>query len=133
VDPGKTETVRESLAHPQNRKPHTLVLGLAKYFRKFTKDFAKIAHPSTELTKKDTAWVWTNDCQQAFDRLKHALTSAPVLKLPDFSQPSEVSTDASGFGLGAVLSQGGHPVAFESRKLTPAERNYTTTDKKCWV
>jgi hypothetical protein len=129
VDPAKTDTVR-SWPTPKNASHVRSFLGQANYFRKFIKDFAKIAHPLTELTRKDTTWAWTDKCQQAFDRLKDALTSTPN---PEFSQPFEVSTDASGYGLGAVLSQNGHPVAFESRELTPAERNYTTTEQEHWV
>jgi hypothetical protein len=89
VDPAKTDTVR-SWPTPKNASHVCSFLGLANYFRKFIKDFANIAQP--ELTRKDTIWAWTDKCQQAFNRLKDALTSAPVLKLPDFSQPFEVST-----------------------------------------
>jgi hypothetical protein len=81
VDPRKTETVRQ-WPTPKNVSHVRSFLGLANYFRKFIKDFAKIAYPMTELTKKDTPWTWTDNCQTAFDRLKDALTSAHVLKTP---------------------------------------------------
>ena len=79
--------------------------------------------PLTNLTKKTNQWDWTSDCQQAFERVKRALTEAPVLVSPDTTKPYEVISDASGIGLGAVLLQDGRPVAFESRKLSGAEQN----------
>lgn len=78
--------------------------------------------------KKDAPFAWSAACAEAFQGLKYALTHAPVLVLPDFSTDAptfEVWCDASGFAVGAVLMQGGRPVAFEARTMTPAERNYT--------
>jgi hypothetical protein len=116
------------MAYFQECQPRTFILGNSKLSPQVHQG---LRHNCTSLsTTKDTTWAWTDKCQQAFDRLKDALTSEPVLKQPDFSQHFEVSTDASGYGLGAALSQNGHPVAFESRKLTPAERIYTTTDQE---
>jgi hypothetical protein len=73
---------------------------------------------------------WTSDCQSAFDVLKNALTDAPTLKIPDFTKPFEYLTDASDFALGAILLQEGQPVAYESRVLNGAEKNYTVIDKE---
>jgi len=73
---------------------------------------------------------WSEHCQTAFEQVKHALTHAPVLSLPDFTKPFEVICDASIEGLGAVLLQEERPLAFESRKLVPAERNYTTGEQE---
>jgi hypothetical protein len=102
-------------------------LGLATYFRKFCENFSSIAQPLHRLTRKDVNWAWSAECQKAFDTLKQKLSVAPVLAMPDLSPdaaPFEIICDASNVGLGAILVQNGHPVAFESRKLLPAEQNY---------
>jgi hypothetical protein len=75
-------------------------------------------------------FIWTSECQEAFEKVKHALTNAPVLAPPELGKPFEVVSDASGVGLGAVVLQDGRPVAFESRKLSPAEQNYTVTEQQ---
>ncbi len=79
----------------------------------------------TDLTKGKAPWVWLERCQKAFEDTKQALTSSPVLVLPDYSRHFEVVCEASITGIGAVLIQEGRPVAFDSKKLSPAERNYT--------
>ena len=105
-------------------------LGLTNYFRKFVKGYSPMTAPLSNLLRKNVPWLWSDSCQEAFDDLKTALTSAPVLALPKAGVPFEVISDASGFGLGAILQQDGRPVAFESRKLLPAEENYTTTEQE---
>ena len=103
-------------------------LGLVGFYRRFIEGFSRIAAPMTELTRFTQPWQWGNVHQHAFDTLKHALTTAPVLQIPDMAKPFHVFADASQFAIGAVLMQDqGHglqPVAFESRKLSPAEQNY---------
>ena len=79
---------------------------------------------------KKGAFSWTDTAQRAFDRLKEVMSSCPILALPDFTQPFVLECDASGEGIGAVLMQGGHPIAFESRKLLPHERLYAIYDKE---
>jgi hypothetical protein len=86
--------------------------------------------PLTNLTKKSHPWVWTGRCQDAFELLKQKLIEAALLRTPDERLPYEVVTDASDLGLGGVLLQEGHHVAFESRKLNSAELNYQTTEKE---
>jgi hypothetical protein len=86
--------------------------------------------PLTNLTKKDKRWEWTKECQEAFEKVKDALTNAPVLAPPELGKPFELVSDASGVGLGAVLLQDGRPVAFESKKLSPAEQNYIVTEQE---
>ena len=97
--------------------------------------YSKMVAPMTNLLRETTAWEWTPECQDAFDAVKHALTHAPVLALPDFSKPMEVVTDASGSAkrgaLGAVLLQDGRVIAYESRTMNDAELNYTTTEQEC--
>lgn len=91
-------------------------LGLAGYYRRFINNFGTIAFPLTQLLKKE-AFHWTDQAEQAFAALKQALTAAPVLQLPDFSQTFVVDCDASGTGFGAVLHQGNGPIAFFSRQF----------------
>jgi hypothetical protein len=105
-------------------------LGLVNYFRKFIDHYSEIAVPLTNLTRKANAWNWTGRCQYAFEFLKQKLTEAPLLCTPNERLSYEVVTDASDLGLGAVLLQEGHPVAFESRKLNSAELNYNVTEKE---
>jgi hypothetical protein len=109
---------------------YVLFLGLVNYFRKFIEHHSEIAVPLTNLTKKSHPWVWTGRCQDAFELLKQKLIEAPMLRTPNESLPYEVVTDASDLRLGGVLLQGGHPVAFESKKLNDAELNYQTTEKE---
>ena len=110
-------------------------LGLTTYFKRFIKGFAKIAVPLTDLTKADykRGFVWTKECQEAFDLLKQLLTEAPVLKIPDYSKPFVMVTDASQVGLGGVLLQEDQPCAFESKKFSSAEVNYTTTERELFA
>ncbi|KAJ9527210.1 hypothetical protein QJQ45_025469 [Haematococcus lacustris] len=101
-------------------------VGLATYFRMFIQGFAKLVEPLTNLTKKDVTWCWDDKCEEAFQGVKHALSNAPVLSLPDFNKEFQVLCDASVTGIGAVLMQDKHPIAYESKRLLPAEVNYTT-------
>ena len=108
-------------------------LGLTSYYRRFIKQFASIATPLHALTRKDVQFRWSQECQYAFDCLKDKLTCAPVLSYPDFDQPFVLETDASGRGLGAVLSQRSgdgqlRPVAFASRALSSPEKNYCISE-----
>jgi len=103
---------------------------LAGYYRRFVPDFSKIAKPLTELTKKDEPYVWTEEREKAFQILKQKLVTAPVLVQPDITKPFEVYCDASNVGLGCVLMQEGHVIAYASRQLKPLEMNYPTHDLK---
>jgi len=101
-------------------------LGLAGFYRKFIRHFAIIAKPLTNLLKKGAYFVWTSDHQLAFDTLKQAMSSAPVLAIPDFTKPFAIETDASNNGVGAVLLQQGHPLAFISKPLGPRTQGLST-------
>ena len=108
-------------------------MGLASYYRRFVKNFAQIAQPLHALTRKGALFAWSESCKEAFEELKRQLTEAPILAYPAFGRDFTLETDASNRGLGAVLSQYQedkklHPVAFASRALSPAERNYSITD-----
>ena len=129
VDPRKVKAV-EDWPIPTDLHKVRSFLGLANYFRKFMLGYATVVAPLTALTRKDATFDWTPRCQRAFEKVKAMLTSAPVLRLPDPSLPYEVICDASITGVGAVLMQAGRPVAFESRKLAPAETRYTTTEQE---
>jgi hypothetical protein len=90
-------------------------LGLAGYYRKFVKNFGIIAKPLTELLKKHTLFMWTDTQGHAFDTLKTTLVSAPVLALSNFSKEFQLETDVSDLGVGAILMQEGHSLAFISK------------------
>ncbi|XP_021754918.1 uncharacterized protein LOC110720219 [Chenopodium quinoa] len=104
------------------------VLGLAGYYRRFVKDFSKIAKPMTTLMKKDKNFEWDDKCEEAFQLLKERLITAPVLTLPDDSGIYDVYSDASKNGLGCVLMQNGKVIAYASRQLKTHEVNYPTHD-----
>jgi len=112
-------------------------LGFANFYRRFIKNYSRVARPLTELTKKEKGkeWTWNHEAEIAFRDLKHRFTTAPILAHFDTAEPVIVETDASDFALGAVLSQRDkegclHPVAFHSRKFQPAEINYEIHDKE---
>ncbi|GJP62824.1 hypothetical protein CLOP_g19847, partial [Closterium sp. NIES-67] len=129
VDPKNVVAV-QNWPVPQDVCQIRSFLGLANYFRRFLENYSTVVAPLTALTRKGSAWEWTRQCQEAFDKVKTKLTNGPVLVLPDPSKPYEVVTDASTVGIGAVLLQEGRPVAFESRKVSPAEQRYTTSKQE---
>jgi hypothetical protein len=109
-------------------------LGLASYYRKFIKNFTKIAAPLTNLLKKSAVtYDWEEACDEAFETLKGILVKAPVLKLPDFDKSFEIHSDASDFAIGGVIVQDGRPVAFENKKLSETERRWPTHEKEMWA
>lgn len=112
-------------------------LGFANFYRRFIRDFSKVAQPLTSLLRgKPRRLLWTPAAQEALERLKWAFTTAPILRHPDPSRPFVMEVDASEVGVGAILSQRFgespklHPVAFFSRKLSPAERNYDVGNRE---
>ena len=132
TDPEKVQAVK-MWPVPQSKREVRGFLGLTGYYRRFVRDYAKIANPLFSLIGgkrgvKDPPFVWTEDCQTAFNVLTEKLVTAPILAYADFKAPFIVQTDASGDGLGAVLvqKQGGQErvIAYASRALTQAERKY---------
>ncbi|CAC5360236.1 unnamed protein product [Mytilus coruscus] len=112
-----------------------VLLGLCNHYRKFVKGYAKIESPLNTLLTKDTPFKWTTDCQNAFETLKEALTSTPVLNFPNFNKPFIVSCDAYGSAIGYILPHVGddekeHVIGYGGRALTPAEKNYTVTEQE---
>ena len=133
VSPDKVDAVR-AWPTPKNVHDVRAFLGLAGFYRRFVKNFSGIALPITELTKSDRAWAWGTAQQQAFEALKTALCSAPVLLIPDPSLPYTLNCDACDYAVGATLQQdhgaGLQPVAYRSRKLSPAETRYDVREKE---
>ena len=136
-DPDKVRAVLE-FPTPHTKKQIRSFLGLSGYYRRFIRDYATIATPLTNLTKKKLPdkVQWTDTCAQAFGLLKKALTDSPVLVNPDFTKGFILQTDASNLGVGAVLSQldeegRDRPIAYYSRKLLPREQKYSTIEQEC--
>ncbi|KAK1629636.1 hypothetical protein QYE76_003951 [Lolium multiflorum] len=104
VDRAKVEAI-EKMPYPRDVKGIRSVLGHAGFYRRFIKDFSKISKPLTNLLQKDVPFVFDDDCKEAFETLKKALTTAPVVEPPDWNLPFEIMCDASDFAVGAVLGQ----------------------------
>ena len=132
-DPSKLLAVKE-FPRPKNAKNIKQFLGLAGYYRRFIPEFSKISRPLTDLLKKDKTFVWAEKQEIAFTKLRDALCSKPILQFPDFTRPFVITTDASGYAIGGVLSQGeigkDLPIAYTSRLLNNAEKNYSTIEKE---
>ena len=131
-DPTKIEKVK-NFPIPTDLTSTRAALELFSYYRKFIKDFSKIAKPITQLLRKDESFQWGEKQQRAFEFLKEILIQAPIFHYPDFDKSFILYTDASGTGLGAVLSQKREDgnecvIAYASRSLNRAEQNYSITD-----
>ena len=134
---GKVEAVQRWPV-PETKKQVRAFLGLTGYYRKFIPQYASIAAPLMDLTKKfaQTHIAWTEECDCAFKQLNSLLCSSPILYKPDLGKEFVLQTDASDRGVGAVLSQQmsnveEHPIAYYSRKLLPREERYSTVEKEC--
>ena len=132
MDPVKVQGVA-TWPEPECKKDVQSFLGFCNFYRRFIRDYGRIAKPLTSLTGK-VDWTWEDVQKSAFLGLKNAITTAPVLILPDENSPFRVECDASDYALGAVLSQERdgkwHPVAFLSKAMTDTERNYEIYDKE---
>ncbi|KAK4381837.1 Retrovirus-related Pol polyprotein from transposon.6 [Sesamum angolense] len=133
VDKAKVDLI-VNLPYPTSVREIRSFLGHAGFYRRFIKDFAKIAQPLSQLLQKDANFVFGGDCQEAFDELKRALTSAPIIQPPDWSTPFEIMCDASNYAVGAVLGQKiektHHVIYYASKTLDAAQCNYSTTEKE---
>ncbi|KAK1611305.1 hypothetical protein QYE76_034978 [Lolium multiflorum] len=133
VDRAKVEAI-EKMPYPRDVKGIRSVLGHAGFYRRFIKDFSKISKPLTNLLQKDVPFVFDDDCKEAFETLKKALTTAPVVEPPDWNLPFEIMCDASDFAVGAVLGQRVdkklNVIHYASKTLDAAQRNYATTEKE---
>lgn len=132
-NPEKIESVK-NFPIPKTQKEIKSFLGLAGYYRRFIKDFAKITKPLTICLKKGAKVTHNEAFIKSFEHLKELLINAPILKYPDFSKPFVLTTDASNIALGAVLSQGNppndQPIAYASRTLNETEQKYSTIEKE---
>ena len=123
---------------PKSVKDVQKFLGLANYYRRFVKDFAKIAKPLHEMTRKENKWSWEERQQRAFKELKERFMTEPVLVTPDLDKEMRVEADVLDFAIGGVLSikcedKRWRPVAYISKSLNKAERNYEIHDKEMLV
>ncbi|GJV96837.1 reverse transcriptase domain-containing protein [Tanacetum coccineum] len=133
VDKAKVDVIAK-LPHPTTVKGVRSFLGHAGFYRRFIKDFSKISRPMTHLLEKNTPFIFSNECIQAFETLKKKLTEAPILIAPDWDLPFELMCDASDFAIGAVLGQRHEkhfrPIHYASKTMNEAESHYTTTEKE---
>nr|GEZ41300.1 reverse transcriptase domain-containing protein [Tanacetum cinerariifolium] len=136
VDRAKIEVISK-LPHPTTVKGIQSFLGNAGFYRRFIKDFSKISRPMTHLLEKNSPFIFSNECIQAFKTLKDKLTEAPILIAPNWDQPFELMCDASDFTVGAVLGQriekNFRPIHYASKTMNQTEANYTTTEKEMLV
>nr|GEX09650.1 reverse transcriptase domain-containing protein [Tanacetum cinerariifolium] len=130
VDRAKVDVIAK-LPHPTTVKGVRIFLGYAGFYRRFIHDFSKIARPMTHLLKKETPFVFSKDCIDAFETLKKKLTKASILVVPDWNLPFELMCDASDFAIGAVLGKQKmkhfQPIHYASKTMTEAQIHYTTT------
>ncbi|KAL5537987.1 hypothetical protein UlMin_045695 [Ulmus minor] len=133
VDKSKVDLI-SSLPPARTVKEIRSFLGHAGFYRRFIKDFSKVSRPLCSLLAKDTPFVFDDSCIQAFDKLKHLLTSTPIIRPPDWNLPFEIMCDASDYAIGAVLGQRvnrlPYVIYYASKTLTDAQLNYSTTEKE---
>ncbi|GJV12117.1 reverse transcriptase domain-containing protein [Tanacetum coccineum] len=133
VDKAKVDVIAK-LPHPTIVKGVQSFLGYAGFYQRFIKDFSKISRPMTHLLEKNTPFIFSKECIEAFETLKKKLTKAPILIAPDWDLPFELMCDASNFAIGAVLGQRHdkhfRPIHYAIKRMTEAESNYTTTEKE---
>lgn len=134
VDPEKIQAII-AIPPPKTVSEVRRFLGLASWYRRFVPQFSTVIAPLSNLLRKNRSFEWDDSCENAFRAIKEYLVSAPVLTCPDFSLPFTIQTDASGYGVGAVLTQlhpdGEKVICYLSRSLTRNERNYSTTEREC--
>ncbi|WMV54372.1 hypothetical protein MTR67_047757, partial [Solanum verrucosum] len=128
TDPSKVRSMSE-WPTPTTLRALRGFLGLTGYYRKYVHNYGIICRPLTDLLKKD-AFRWNEEADQAFIALKHAMSNAPVLALPDYTKEFIVETDASLTGIGAVLMQGSRPIAYFSKVLAPRHRGKSIYEKE---
>ncbi|GJZ50820.1 reverse transcriptase domain-containing protein [Tanacetum coccineum] len=133
VDKAKIDVISK-LPHPTTVKGFRSFLGHAGFYRRFIKDFSKISRPMTHLLEKNTPFIFSEECIQAFQTLKKKLTEALILIALNWDQPFELMCDASDYAIGAVLGKRLEkhfsPISFASRRCR-SRNNYTTTEKRC--
>lgn len=133
VDPEKVQAI-VNIPRPNNVSEVRRLIGMASWYRKFIKDYSNKIAPLTALLRKNKEFIWTEDCDKALSSIKNCLISAPILKCPNFDLPFTIQCDASGYAIGAVLTQhfddGEHVICYLSRTLTHSERKYSVTERE---
>ena len=129
ADPAKITAI-ENFPTPTDVASLRRFLGMANYLSKFVPNMSSLAEPLRELVKHNTDFVWTPECRRALDDIRQAISHAATLRYFDPRERPIIQCDASMNGLGAVLTQNGHPIAYASRTLTNAERNYAQIEKE---
>ncbi|GKC11423.1 reverse transcriptase domain-containing protein [Tanacetum coccineum] len=133
VDRAKVDVIAK-LPHPTSVKGVQSFLGHVKFYRRFIKNFSKIARPMTHLLEKETSFIFSKECIEAFEILKNKLTEDSILVAPDWDLPFEIMCNASDFAVGAVLGQCKtkhfQPIHYASKTMTDAQAHYTTTEKE---
>ena len=127
--PKKIEAIQK-ISIPKNQRELRKFIGIVNYYRDMWIRRSHVLAPLAALTSKKTKWKWTDVHTECFEKAKRIISREVMLAYPDFSKPFEIHTDASHFQLGAVISQGGKPIAFYSRKLNDAQTRYTTTERE---
>nr|GEU63049.1 reverse transcriptase domain-containing protein [Tanacetum cinerariifolium] len=133
VDKAKIKAISK-LPYPKNMKAIRNFLGHAGFYRRFTKDFSQVVHPMTQFLVKDAPFNFSEECIQAFDKLKHELTQTLIMIKPDWSLPFEIMCDASDYAVGAVLGQRidkhFQPIQYTSKTINEAQEIYIMTEKE---
>ena len=128
-DPAKIEATIK-MDKPEDVAGVQRIVGMVKYLSKFLQGLSDMCEPLRRLMHKDATWIWSSEQEKVFEKIKQAVTAAPVLKYFNPKEPTEGQGDASFKGLGFVLLQNGQPVTYNSRALTPAEHNYSQIEKE---
>jgi hypothetical protein len=133
MDPDKVEVIK-NWPSPRNIFEVRSFHGLASFYRKFIKNFSGISAAMMDIVKKQhKSFHWKEEAEKSFNLLKRKITEQPILVLPDFQKTFQVKCDASGFVIGAVLSQEDRPIAYFSEKLNEAKLKYSTYDKEFYA
>ncbi len=128
-DPSKIAAITE-MERPKDKKGVQSILGCVNYLSRYLPKLAEVSEPLRRLTEKDAVFTWQSQQEEAFNSVKQMLTQEPLLRYYDVTRPVSIQCDASEYGLGATLLQDNQPVAYASRSLSPAERNYAQIEKE---
>ena len=137
TSPDKIKAIKEA-PQPKNQQQLRAFLGLVNYYGKFLPSLSTTTNPLNRLLQHNSKWIWSKACESAFQTLKQQLSSNPILAHYDSTLPLKLACDASPYGVGAVISHvmpNGEekPIAFGSRTLSKAEKNYAQVEKEAWL